>query len=109
MEAKDIEIQYLGYDNVGNGRVYSVYENGRFKGGFVLEDFIFGHDSHQADFEEMAYRIALDVAKDENTKTSRASTTRLNNLRSSDNPRRIPLAPSDAPTRRLVGRFLSRW
>ena len=72
MEAKstsDIEVEYLGYDNVGNGRVYAVYEDGRFKGGFVLESFLFGDYSRQADFEEMAYRIALDVAKDENTKT----------------------------------------
>ena len=66
--AKNIEVEYLGYDNVGNGRVYSVYEDGRFKGGFVLEDFIFGHDSRQAEFEEMAYRMALDVAKDANAK-----------------------------------------
>ena len=66
--AKDIEVEYLGYDNVGNGRVYSVYEDGRFKGGFVLEDFIFGHDSRQAEFEEMAYRMALDVAKGANAK-----------------------------------------
>lgn len=68
MEAKDIEIQYLGYDNVGNGRVYSVYENGRFKGGFVLEDLLFGYNSRQAEFEEMAYRMALDVAKGANAK-----------------------------------------
>ena len=68
MEAKDIEIQYLGYDNVGNGRVYSVYENGRFKGGFVLEDLLFGDNSRQAEFEEMAYRMALDVAKGANAK-----------------------------------------
>lgn len=66
--AKDIEVEYLGYDNVGNGRVYSVYEDGRFKGGFVLEDFIFGHDSRHAEFEEMAYRMALDVAKGANAK-----------------------------------------
>ena len=68
MEAKDIEIQYLGYDNVGNGRVYSVYEDGRFKGGFVLEDLLFGDNSRQAEFEEMAYRMALDVAKGANAK-----------------------------------------
>ena len=68
MEAKDIEVQYLGYDNVGNGRVYSVYENGRFKGGFVLEDLLFGDNSRQAEFEEMAYRMALDVAKGANAK-----------------------------------------
>ena len=72
MEAKstsNIEVEYLGYDNVGNGRVYSVYEDGRFKGGFVLEDLLFGDNSHQAEFEEMAYRMALDVAKDANAKT----------------------------------------
>ena len=68
MEAKDIEVQYLGYDNVGNGRVYSVYEDGRFKGGFVLEDLLFGDNSRQAEFEEMAYRMALDVAKGANAK-----------------------------------------
>ena len=68
MEAKDIEIQYLGYDNVGNGRVYSVYEDGRFKGGFVLEDLLFGYDTRQAELEEMAYRMALGVAKDANAK-----------------------------------------
>ncbi len=68
MEAKDIEVEYLGYDNVGNGRVYSVYEDGRFKGGFVLEDFIFGDNSRHAEFEEMAYRMALDVAKGANAK-----------------------------------------
>ncbi len=34
-----------------------------------LKTFLFGDYSRQADFEEMAYRIALDVAKDENTKT----------------------------------------
>ena len=71
MEAKsanNIEVEYLGYDNVGNGRVYSVYEDGKFKGGFVLEDFIFGYDSRHAEFEEMAYRMALDVAKDANAK-----------------------------------------
>ena len=66
--AKDIEVEYLGYDNVGNGRVYGVYEDGEFKGGFVLEDFIFGNDTRQAEFEEMAYRMALDVAKDANAK-----------------------------------------
>ena len=72
MEAKstsDIEVEYLGYDNVGNGRVYSVYEDGRFKGGFVLEDLLFGYDTRQAELEEMAYRMALDVAKGENAKT----------------------------------------
>ena len=69
MEAKDIEVEYLGYDNVGNGRVYSVYEDGRFKGGFVLEDFLFSDNSRQAEFEEMAYRMALDVAKGANAKT----------------------------------------
>ena len=69
MEAKDIEVEYLGYDNVGNGRVYGVYEDGEFKGGFVLEDVIFGNDTRQAEFEEMAYRMALDVAKGENAKT----------------------------------------
>ena len=68
MEAKDIEVQYLGYDNVGNGRVYSVYEDGKFKGGFVLEDLLFVYDTRQAEFEEMAYRMALDVAKDANAK-----------------------------------------
>ena len=68
MEAKDIEVEYLGYDNVGNGRVYSVYEDGRFKGGFVLEDLLFGYDTRQAELEEMAYRMALDVAKDANAK-----------------------------------------
>ena len=68
MEAKDIEVEYLGYDNLGNGRVYAVYENGKFKGGFVLEDFIFSDDSRHAEFEEMAYRMALNVAKDENAK-----------------------------------------
>ena len=67
--AKNIEVEYLGYDNVGNGRVYGVYEDGKFKGGFVLEDFIFGYDTRQAEFEEMAYRMALDVAKGENAKT----------------------------------------
>ena len=67
--AKDIEVEYLGYDNVGNGRIYGVYEDGEFKGGFVLEDFIFGNDTRQAEFEEMAYRMALDVAKGENAKT----------------------------------------
>ena len=66
--AKDIEVEYLGYDNVGNGRVYSVYEDGRFKGGFVLEDLLFGYDTRQAEFEEMAYRMALDVAKGANAK-----------------------------------------
>ena len=69
MESKDIEVEYLGYDNVGNGRVYAVYEDGRFKGGFVLEDLLFGYDTRQAELEEMAYRMALDVAKDENAKT----------------------------------------
>lgn len=69
MESKDIEVEYLGYDNMGNGRVYGVYEDGEFKGGFVLEDFIFGYDTRQAEFEEMAYRMALDVAKSENSKT----------------------------------------
>lgn len=72
MEAKstsNIEVEYLGYDNMGNGRVYGVYEDGEFKGGFVLEDFIFGYDTRQAEFEEMAYRMALDVAKDANAKT----------------------------------------
>ena len=68
MEAKDIEVEYLGYDNVGNGRVYGVYEDGKFKGGFVLEDLLFGYDTRQAEFEEMAYRMALDVAKDANAK-----------------------------------------
>ena len=68
MESKDIEVEYLGYDNVGNGRVYSVYEDGRFKGGFVLEDLLFGYDTRQAELEEMAYRMALDVAKDANAK-----------------------------------------
>ena len=66
--AKNIEVEYLGYDNVGNGRVYSVYEDGRFKGGFVLEDFLFSDNSRQAEFEEVAYRMALDVAKDANAK-----------------------------------------
>ena len=66
--AKNIEVEYLGYDNVGNGRVYSVYEDGRFKGGFVLEDLLFGDNSRQAEFEEMAYRMALDVAKGANAK-----------------------------------------
>ena len=68
MKSKDIEVEYLGYDNVGNGRVYSVYEDGRFKGGFVLEDLLFGYDTHQAELEEMAYRMALGVAKDANAK-----------------------------------------
>ena len=68
MESKDIEVEYLGYDNVGNGRVYAVYEDGRFKGGFVLEDLLFGYDTHQAELEEMAYRMALGVAKDANAK-----------------------------------------
>ena len=69
MESKDIEVEYLGYDNVGNGRVYAVYEDGKFKGGFVLEDFLFSDNSRHAEFEEMAYRMALGVAKDENAKT----------------------------------------
>jgi len=68
MESKDIEVEYLGYDNVGNGRVYAVYEDGRFKGGFVLEDLLFGYDTRQAELEEMAYRMALDVAKGANAK-----------------------------------------
>jgi len=68
MESKDIEVEYLGYDNVGNGRVYAVYEDGRFKGGFVLEDLLFGYDTRQAELEEMAYRMALGVAKDANAK-----------------------------------------
>jgi len=51
MEAKDIQVEYLDYDNEGNDHVYAVYENVSFKGGIVLEDFIFGYDTHQVEFE----------------------------------------------------------